>query len=92
MNSPVRLGHERATGKSSTQSLAYTTVKTVVWVVYVALVVLALIVFPSSNPLVAAAVVLVAAVMFHPVRRDVQRAAKRRYDHRRPRFEKQLPR
>jgi hypothetical protein len=29
------------------------------------------------------------AVVFHPVRRDVQRAAKRRFDHRRPRLEKQ---
>jgi hypothetical protein len=89
MNSPVKLRQERATGKSSTKSLAYTTVKTAVWVVYVALMVLAPIVFPSSNPLVVTAVVLVAAVLFHPLRRDVQLAAKRRYSHRRPRFEKQ---
>lgn len=89
MNGPVRLGHERAAGKSSTQSLAYATVKTVVWIIYAGLVVLAPIVLPSSNPLVVTAVVLVAAVVFHPVRQDVQRAAKRRYDHRRPRLEKQ---
>lgn len=89
MNGPVRLGHARAASKSSTQSLAYATVKTVVWVIYAALLVLAPIVLPSSNPLVVTAVVLVTAVVFHPVRRDVQRAAKRRYDHRRPRLEKQ---
>ena len=89
MNGTFRLGHERATGKGSTQSLAYATVKTVVWIIYAALVVLAPIVLPSSNPVVVMAVVLMTAVVFHPVRRDVQRAAKRRFDHRRPRLEKQ---
>jgi hypothetical protein len=89
MNGTFRLGHERATGKSSTQSLTYATVKTVVWTIYAALVVLAPIVLPSSNPVVVTAVVLMTAVVFHPVRRDVQRAAKRRFDHRRPRLEKQ---
>lgn len=89
MNGTFRLGHERATGKSSTQSLTYATVKTVVWIIYAALVVLAPIVLPSSNPVVVTAVVLMTAVVFHPVRRDVQRAAKRRFDHRRPRLEKQ---
>jgi hypothetical protein len=89
MNGTFRLGHERATGKSSTQSLAYATVKTVVWIIYAALVVLAPIVLSSSNPVVVTAVVLMTAVVFHPVRRDVQRAAKRRFDHRRPRLEKQ---
>jgi hypothetical protein len=89
MNGTFRLRHERATGKSSTQSLAYATVKTVVWVIYAALVVLAPIVLPSSNPVVVTAVVLMTAVVFHPVRRDVQRAAKRRFDHRRPRLEEQ---
>jgi hypothetical protein len=63
-------------------------VKTVVWVIYTALVVLAPIVLPSSNPVVVMAVVLVAAVGFHPIRRDVERAAKRRFDHRRRRLEK----
>jgi hypothetical protein len=89
MNGTFRLGHERATGKNSTQSLAYATVKTVVWIIYAALVVLAPIVLSSSNPVVVTAVVLMTAVVFHPVRRDVQRAAKRRFDHRRPRLEKQ---
>jgi membrane protein implicated in regulation of membrane protease activity len=64
-------------------------VKTVVWIIYAALMVMAPIVLPSSNPVVVTAVVLMTAVVFHPVRRDVQRAAKRRFDHRRPRLEKQ---
>jgi hypothetical protein len=85
MNGPFRLGHERATGKSSTPSLAYAAVNTVVWIIYAAVVVLAPIVLPSSNPVVVAAVVLVAAVVFHPLRQEVQHAAKRRFDHRRPR-------
>jgi hypothetical protein len=88
MNGSERLGRERVTGKSATQSRTYATVKTVVWVIYAALVVLAPIVLPSSNPVVVMAVVLVAAVGFHPIRRDVQRAAKRRFDHRRRRLEK----
>jgi hypothetical protein len=88
MNGPFRLGHERATGKNSTPSLAYATANTVIWVVYAALVVLAPVVLPSSNPVVVTAVVLVAAVVFNPLRRDVQHAAKRRFDHRRPRPEK----
>jgi hypothetical protein len=88
MNGPFRPGHERATGKSPAPSLAYAIVNTVIWVVYAAMVVLAPIVLPSSNPVVVTAVVLGAAVVFHPPRRDVQRAAKRRFDHQRPGLQK----
>jgi len=88
MKGPLRLGHERAAGKNSTPWLAYATVNTAVWVMYAALVVLAPIVLPSSNPAVVTAVVLVAAVVFHPLRRDVHRAASRRFSHRRPGLEK----
>jgi membrane protein implicated in regulation of membrane protease activity len=89
MNGPFRLGHKRATGKNPTPWLAYATVNTAVWIMYAALVVLAPIVLPSSNPVVVTAVVLVAAVVFHPLRRDVHRAAKRRFSHRRAGLEKQ---
>jgi len=88
MNGPLKLRHGRATGNTSTPPLAYAAVTTVVWVIYAALVILAPILLPSLNPLLVTAVVLVAAIAFHPPRRDVQRAAKRRFDHRRPRHQK----
>ena len=88
MNGPFRLAHERATGKSSTPLRAYAIVNTVIWVIYAAIVVLAPIVLASPNPVVVTATVPVAAVVFHPTRRDLHRAAKRRFDHRRPGLKK----
>jgi hypothetical protein len=88
MNGPLKLRHERTTGNTSAPPLAYAAVTTVVWVIYVALVILAPIALPSLNPLLVMGVVLVAAAVFHPPRRDVQRAAKRRFDHRRPGHQK----
>ena len=64
--------------------LRYAAVNTVIWVIYAALVVLAPILLSSPNPLVVTAALLVAAVVLHPLRQDLHRAAKRRFDHRRP--------
>jgi hypothetical protein len=72
------------TSESSAPSPAYAAANFAIWVVYVALVVLATQLFAFHSQVAVAASVLVAGAVFYPLRRRAQRAAKRRFDHRRP--------
>jgi uncharacterized RDD family membrane protein YckC len=72
------------TSKSSAPSPAYAAVNVAIWVIYVALVVLATQLFSFHTPVAVAASVLVAWAVFYPLRRRAQQAAKRRFDHRLP--------
>ncbi len=68
--------------KSSAPSPAYAAVNAAIWVIYVALVMLATEVLRLHSAVAVAASVLVAVVVLYPPRRRAQRAAKRRFDHR----------
>lgn len=70
--------------ESSAPSPTYTAVNTAIWIIYAALVVLATQTLSFDNAVAEMGFVLVAAVVFYPLRRYAQRAAKRRFDHRRP--------
>jgi threonine/homoserine efflux transporter RhtA len=70
--------------KSSAPSPAYAAVTVAIWLIYAALVVLATQVFAFHSTVAVAASVLVAAVVFYPLRRRAERAARRRFDHRLP--------
>ena len=75
----------QSTSKGSAPSRAYTTVNAVIWVIYAALVLLVLLVpqvLAFSDPTAVAASVLVAAVVFLPLRRRASRAARQRFNHR----------
>lgn len=72
------------TSKNPAPAPAYAAVNVAIWVVYVALVVLATQVLSFHTPVAVAASVLVAGVVLYPLRRRAQRAAKRRFDHRPP--------
>jgi membrane-associated phospholipid phosphatase len=72
------------TSKSSASSPAYAAVNVAIWLIYVALVLLATQVFGFHSAVAVAASVLVAVVVFYPLRRRAQRAARRRFDHRPP--------
>jgi threonine/homoserine efflux transporter RhtA len=72
------------TSKSSAPSPAYAAVNVAIWVIYVALVLLATQVLGFHSTVAVAASVLAAAVVFYPLHRRAQRAAKRRFDHRLP--------
>jgi threonine/homoserine efflux transporter RhtA len=72
------------TSKGSAPSSAYAGVNVAIWVIYVALVVLATQVFAFHSTVAVAAAVLVAAVVLYPLRRRAQRAARQRFDHRLP--------
>ena len=67
------------TSKSSAPSPAYAAINVAIWVIYVALVVLATQVFGFHSTVAVAASVLVAAAVFYPLHRRAQRAAKRRF-------------
>jgi hypothetical protein len=70
--------------ESSAPSPTYTAVNTAIWVIYAALVVLATQMLRVHSTVAEMALVLAAAAVFYPLRRYAQRAAKRRFDHRRP--------
>jgi threonine/homoserine efflux transporter RhtA len=70
--------------KGSAPSPAYAAVSAAIWIIYVALVVLATQVFGFHSTVAVAAAVLVAAVVLYPLRRRAHRAARRRFDHRLP--------
>jgi threonine/homoserine efflux transporter RhtA len=72
----------QSTSKGSAPSPAYTTVNAVIWVIYAALVLLVPQVLAFSDPTTVAASVLVAAVVFLPLRRRASRAARQRFNHR----------
>lgn len=75
------------TSKSSAPSPAYAAVNVAIWVIYLALVVLATQLFGFHAPVAVATSVLVAAAVFYPLRRRAQWAARRRFDHRLPGFD-----
>ena len=68
--------------KGHASSVAYVAVNSLVWVCYVALVLLATQVFRFHTPLGVAAATLVAAVVLEPLRRRAARAARQRLIHR----------
>jgi hypothetical protein len=73
----------QSASKEPTPSAAYTTLNGVIWVIYVALVLLVPPVFAFADPLIVTASVLIAAlVLLHPLRRRASRAAMRRFNHR----------
>jgi hypothetical protein len=62
------------------RTLSYTIVTSLLVGVYLGLVLLASLVLPSSSPVAVAGSTLVAAALFHPLRRRVQRAVDRRFN------------
>ena len=70
---------KQLTSKGSAPSPAYATVNVAIWVIYIALVVLATQVLRFHSTVAEAASVLVAAAVFYPPRRLAQRAARRRF-------------
>lgn len=72
---------EQLTSKSSALSPAYGAVNVAIWVIYVALILLASQVLRFHTAGAEAAFVLVAALVFYPPRRLAQRAARRRFGH-----------
>jgi len=75
----------QSTSKEPTPSAAYTTLNGIIWVIYVALVLLVPQVFAFADPLIVLIVtasVLIAALVLHPLRRRASRAAMRRFNHR----------
>jgi threonine/homoserine efflux transporter RhtA len=74
--------------KGSAPSPTYAAVSVAIWVIYVALVVLATQVFGFHSTVAVAAAVLVAAVVLYPLRRRAHRVARRRFDHRPPGFDR----
>jgi ABC-type bacteriocin/lantibiotic exporter with double-glycine peptidase domain len=62
------------------RTLAYAIVTSLLVGVYLGLVLLASLVLPSSSPVAVAGSTLVAAALFHPLRRRVQRAVDRRFN------------
>jgi hypothetical protein len=65
--------------------LAYAGLNTLVWVIYVALVLLATQVLRFYNPVAVSAFTLAAAAVLNPLRRRVAHAAKRRFYYRKAR-------
>jgi NhaP-type Na+/H+ or K+/H+ antiporter len=65
--------------------LAYAGLNTLVWVIYVALVLLATQVMHYNGPAEVSAFTLAAAAMLYPLRRRVAHAAKQRFYYRRAR-------
>ena len=73
----------QSTSKGPAPTLVYTTVSVVIWVIYVALVLLLpQVLLVRLIPLSVAASVLVTAVVLLPLRRRAARAAKQRLSHR----------
>ena len=75
----------QSASKGQSPSAAYTTLNGVIWVIYVALVLLVPQVFAFADPLIVLIVtasVLIAALVLHPLRRRASRAAMRRFNHR----------
>ena len=68
--------------KGHAPSLAYAGMNTLVWIIYVALVLLVTQMLPLHTPVAITAVTLAAAILLNPLRRRVAHAAKRRLDHR----------
>jgi hypothetical protein len=71
----------QSASKEPTPAAAYTTLNGVIWVIYVALVLLVPQVFAFADPLMVTASVLIAALVLHPLRRRASRAAMRRFNH-----------
>ena len=72
----------QSTTKGSASTAAYATINAVIWVIYVALVLLVPQVLAFADPVAVMASVLVTALVLHPLRRRASRAAMRRSSHR----------
>jgi ABC-type bacteriocin/lantibiotic exporter with double-glycine peptidase domain len=68
--------------KGPAPSLAFAIVNAVVWVIYVALVLLVSQVLGWVAPVAVTVSVLVTAAVLHPLRRRASRAARQRFSHR----------
>ena len=72
----------QSTNKGSAPSSAYAVVNSVIWVIYVTLVLLVPQVLAFSDPVAVTVSVLAAALILRPLRRYASRAAERRFSHR----------
>ncbi len=72
----------QSVNKGSAPSSAYTIINAVIWLVYVALVLLVVQVLAFADPVAVMASVLVAAVVLLPLRRGAARAAQRLFNRR----------
>lgn len=72
----------QSVSKGSAPSSAYTIINAVIWLVYVALVLLVVQVLAFADPLAVMASVLVTAVVLLPLRRGAARAAQRVFNRR----------
>jgi threonine/homoserine efflux transporter RhtA len=72
----------QSTNKGAAPSSAYAAVNAVIWVIYVALVLLVPQVLALSDPVAVTVSVLAAALILRPLRRNASRAAERRFRHR----------
>ena len=63
-------------------SLAYVAMNTLVWVIYVALVLLATQILSFDTPVTVAATTLAAAIVLSPLRRRAANAARQRFNYR----------
>ena len=73
--------NKQFTSSTPASSPAYAAVNAAIWIIYVALVLLATQVLRFHSTVAVAASVLVAEGVFYPLRRLAQRAARRRFDH-----------
>ena len=72
----------QSVSKGSAPSSAYTIINAVIWLVYMALVLLVVQVLAFADPVAVVASVLVTAVVLLPLRRRAARAAKQRLSRR----------
>ena len=69
----------QSTSKGGAPSGAYAAANAAVWVIYAALVLLVTWVLAVSDPFAVTVTVLIAALVFRPMRRRMSRAARRRF-------------
>jgi ABC-type bacteriocin/lantibiotic exporter with double-glycine peptidase domain len=72
----------QSTTKGSASTAAHATINAVIWVIYVALVLLVPQVLAFADPIMITASVLITALALRPLRRRASRAARRRFSHR----------
>jgi len=74
--------NRQSANKRSAPSSAYAVANAVIWVIYVALVLLVTQVLAFSDPVAVTVSVLAAALILRPLRRHASRAAERRFSRR----------
>ena len=72
----------QSTTRRPASTAAYATINGAIWVIYVALVLLATQVLAFADPLMITVSVLITALALRPLRRRASRAAMRRFGHR----------